>query len=292
MKIAKRILGGSLGVALALVAGLGHSPFVSAQPPASNAPARGPLNRAPDARVEQRTYQFAETNEELAYALFVSSKVSKSEKAPLIVALHGLGGDGNSLLRGASLDLAEEGGYILVGPLGYNPSGWFGSPVIVMGRRGGGPGGANATGPDPERLAELSEMDVMNVIEMIRDEFTVDESRTYLMGHSMGGAGTLFLGQKYAQDWAAVAAIAPAAFMMQRDSSTILQPMKDAGVPVMIIQGDADTVVPPENTRQWAESLQALDMEHEYIELEGGDHGSVINDGMPKIFEFFESHTR
>jgi alpha-beta hydrolase superfamily lysophospholipase len=108
----------------------------------------------------------------------------------------------------------------------------------------------------------------------------------------MGGAGTLFLGQKYAQDWAAVAAIAPAAFMMQRDSASILEPMKAAGVPVMIIQGDADTVVPPENTRQWAESLKSLDMEHEYIEFEGGDHGSVINDGMPKIFEFFESNTR
>ena len=76
-------------------------------------------------------------------ATFESSKVSKDKKAPLIVALHGLGGDGNSLLRGASLDLAEAGGYILVGPMGYNPSGWFGSPVIVMGgRRGrGGPPG-------------------------------------------------------------------------------------------------------------------------------------------------------
>lgn len=50
---------------------------------------------------------------------------SKSDtKAPLIVALHGRGGDGNSLLRGAALALAEEGGYILVGPMGYNPSGW------------------------------------------------------------------------------------------------------------------------------------------------------------------------
>ena len=59
-------------------------------------------------------------------------------------------------------------------------------------------------------LAVLSEKDVMNVIAMIRDVYTVDPERSYLMGHSMGGAGTLFLGQKYAGDWAAVAAIAPA----------------------------------------------------------------------------------
>jgi dipeptidyl aminopeptidase/acylaminoacyl peptidase len=132
----------------------------------------------------------------------------------------------------------------------------------------------------------------MNVIGMIREEFTVDPERTYWMGHSMGGAGTLFLGQKYAGDWAAVAAIAPAAFMMQRDSETILQPMKDAGVPVMIVQGGADTVVPPENTRQWVESLEALAMEHVYVEFPDGDHGTVINDGMPGIFDFFEAHQK
>lgn len=279
----------NLGViGLALVLPL----LASAQPPGGG---RGGFNAGPDPRVEQRTYHFEDTNEEMRYALFVSSRVSKDEEAPLIVALHGLGGDGNSLLRGVALELAEEGGYILVGPMGYNPSGWFGSPVIVMGgrgARGGGQGAAAPAGPDPETLARLSEKDVMNVIGIIKDEFTVDEDRTYLMGHSMGGAGSLFLGQKYVDDWAAVAAIAPAAFMMQREAASILTPMKDAGVPVLIIQGDADMVVPPENTRAWAEAMDSLDMEGEYIELAGGDHGSVIGDGMPEIFELFEANQR
>lgn len=280
----------SFSLAVITAFGLGLAQSVLAQPPGGG---RGGFNTAPDPRVEQRTYHFDETGEDLAYALFVSSKVSADTPAPMIVALHGLGGDGNSLLRGPSLELAEEGGYILVGPLGYNPSGWFGSPVIVMGgRRGGGPGADAPAGPDPERLAELSELDVRNVMQMIRDEFTVDDDRTYLMGHSMGGAGALFLGQKYADEWAAVAAIAPAAFMMQANSAQILQPMKDAGIPVLIIQGEADTVVPATNTRAWAESLQALEMEGEYVEMPGGDHGSVINDGMPQIFELFQANTR
>lgn len=288
MNISKRTL--LLGIACAGTIGLGLSQAALAQPPGGG---RGGFVREPDPRVEQRSYQFEETNEELAYALFVSSKVEKGEAAPLIVALHGLGGDGNALLRGAALELAEEGGYILVGPLGYNPSGWFGSPVIVMGgRRGGGPGAAAPEGPDPERLAELSELDVRTVMAMIREEFTVDADRTYLMGHSMGGAGALFLGQKYADEWAAVASIAPAAFLMQPNSAEILQPMKDAGVPLLIIQGGADTVVPATNTRAWAESMAAIDMEGEYIEMPEGDHGSVINDGMPAIFELFEANSR
>jgi hypothetical protein len=33
-------------------------------------------------------------------------------------------------------------------------------------------------------------------------------------------------------------------------------------------------------------------MDHKYIEIPGGDHGTVINDGMADIFAFFKAHTR
>jgi hypothetical protein len=32
-------------------------------------------------------------------------------------------------MRGNALDLAEEGGYPLVGPIGYNPRGSYGTPA-------------------------------------------------------------------------------------------------------------------------------------------------------------------
>jgi predicted peptidase len=262
---------------------LGQANIAAAQPPGGgNGPPRGPMTIEPDARTQQRTYHFEDTDEDLAYVVYVSSKVSPDKENPLIIALHGLGGDANFIVRNRLVDLAEEGGYIVAGPLGYNVSGWYGSPVINLG-----------DGPiDPPNLTELSEKDVMNVLAMMRDEFNVDENRTYLLGHSMGGAGALFLGQKYTADWAAVAAIAPAAFMMQRNQSEILSTMRDAGVPVMIVQGGMDTVVPPENTRTWAEAMKTLDMAHEYIELPNGDHGNVIGDGMPDIFRFFAAHPK
>jgi pimeloyl-ACP methyl ester carboxylesterase len=108
----------------------------------------------------------------------------------------------------------------------------------------------------------------------------------------MGGAGALFLGQKHAKEWAAVAAIAPAAFMMEGGRAQILGTMKNAGVPVMIIQGDKDPVVPPDNTRRWGETLKELGMKGQYIELAGGDHGNVIGNGMPDVFRFFAENTR
>ena len=172
----------------------------------------GPITIEPDPRVQQRKYHFKETDEDLPYVLYVSSKVSKDKKNPLIVALHGLGGDANFIVRDRLVDLAEEKGYIVAGPLGYNVSGWYGSPVIAM---GGGP-------VEPPNLTELSEKDVMSVLDLMVNEFNVDENRTYLIGHSMGGAGALFLGQKYADKWAAVASIAPAAFMMLPNRDKIL----------------------------------------------------------------------
>jgi predicted peptidase len=48
----------------------------------------------------------------------------------------------------------------------------------------------------------------MRVLELVRKEFNIDDNRIYLMGHSMGGAGAMYLGEKYAQIWAAVACIA------------------------------------------------------------------------------------
>jgi poly(3-hydroxybutyrate) depolymerase len=213
--------------------------------------------------------------------------------APLIVALHGYGGDGNSLLRGNTLDLAEQGGYIVVGPMGYNTMGWYGSPVIVA---RGGPGQGRGRGaspapqtPEPPNLAELSEKDVMNVLAIVRNEFTVDDKRTYLMGHSMGGAGALFLGPKYVDQWAAVASMAPAAFLMQPDS---LAPVKDK-MPLLLAHGDADTVVPTDVGRRWAKKATELHMkDFRYMELPGADHGTVITQSMPDIFRFFSEHTR
>jgi len=286
----------STTLALALSYSLFQTPSALGQSPVAGAP-KGGAAKAPDPRVQQRKYHFADTNEELPYALFVSSKVTKDKKAPLIVALHGVFGDGNSLLRGSALDLAEDGGYILVGPMGYNPQGWFGSPVIVM---NGGPGkgkdkgpGAGKGGPpptpEPPNLAELSEKDVMNVLAIVRKEFTIDDKRTYLMGHSMGGAGALFLGPKYVDQWAAVASMAPAAFRMQPES---LAPVKDK-MPLLLAHGDADTVVPIDVGRRWAKTATDLKMkDFKYLELSGADHGTVITQSMPEIFKFFKERTK
>jgi len=296
-----------------------------AQQPVPGAPAavgRGGGRGAIDPRVQQRMYTFTDTNEQLPYAVFVSSKVSKDKKNPLIVALHGLGGDQNTMMRANALQLAEEGGYIMVGPMGYNSGGWYGAPARYgTGGRGrpGAPGAAAGAPPagapaagaaqapaagrgaaptaggtaltDPVKLHEASEKDVMNVLDMIRKEFNVDENRTYLMGHSMGGAGSMFLGVKHASIWAAVGAEAPATAPAGLTPETYsLEPAKK--IPMIIVQGDMDTLVPVAGTRLWIEKMKELKMTYQYVEVAGGDHGSVLTTGAPDIFAFFATHTK
>jgi len=140
---------------------------------------------------------------------------------------------------------------------------------------------------DDAKVRELSEKDVMNVLAMVKKEFNIDERRTYLMGHSMGGAGALYLGVKHADEWAAIGAEAPAAFGLQ---PTMLARVKD--MPVILVQGDADTLVPVAGTRRWADELKALNMDYEYKELPGIDHGRVLEAGMADIFKFFDKHVK
>jgi predicted esterase len=102
-----------------------------------------------DDRVELREYLFTDTNEVLPYAVFVSSKVTKDKKAPLVLALHGMGGNHGTFMRTACVDEAEKNGFILIGAMGYSPNGPFGMNFGMGGRGRGGPGGAGGRGGAP-----------------------------------------------------------------------------------------------------------------------------------------------
>src|SRR6185436_271206 len=60
---------------------------------------------------------------------------------------------------------------------------------------------------DPERVKtlEYSEKDVINVIEIVANEYPINRKAMFLMGHSMGSGGTWYLGGKYNMYWAGFA---------------------------------------------------------------------------------------
>jgi predicted esterase len=287
---------------LALAAGA-----LRAQPPGQPLPEgiRGGSEIVPADGVEIRSYVFAETGEELPYSVFVSSKVDPEVPAPLIVALRGFTGTTLTFVRGTAVDLAEAGGYILVGAIGYNnragygvqPRARAGGPAPAAaplpqaegpaapaaGRRGMPPLVGGSAETDPIKVTEYSEKDVMNVLEMVRAEFNVDDRRIYLMGHSQGGGGARHLAEKYSDIWAGVALIAPALFGAELGAeSEILK------VPVMVAVGDQDSLMA--SSREFSEQLESLGATYRYEEYAGIDHGTIIMTSMPEVFEFFGEH--
>ena len=76
-----------------------------------------------------RSYEFKEANKEMEYALYLPEGYDAKKSYPLMVALHGLNSDPRQILgyRGFT-KLAQQHGYILAAPMGYNTRGWAWRP--------------------------------------------------------------------------------------------------------------------------------------------------------------------
>ena len=203
-------------------------------------------------KVIKRTYDFKEAGKEMEYALFVPSNYNKKKATPLVVLLHALSSNPQQIMsyKGIVAE-AEKHGFIIVAPFGYNTGGWYGSQGNGKDFRIG-----RAPPDSPDNLGELSEKDVLNVLDIARKEFNVDRRRIYLMGHSMGGGGSLYLGIKYPDNWAALAPMAPAIY----SSPDALSGIKK--MPIIVVQGDQDNLVPVAGTRQWIEKMKELKMKY------------------------------
>jgi len=238
---------------------------------------------AADPRVQGRSYTFPETGVEVPYALFVPEGYDASRPSPLIIALHGLGRPYDWMMGyDGFIDFAQRGGYIVASPLGYHPRGWYGS------RGPGIPAGAAGEGDEalPPNLGELSEKDVMNVLEIVRGEHNVDPNRVYLWGHSMGGAGTYHLAARYPDLWAGIAVAAPAP---RSEAIDEIERFRD--VPTLVLHGDADQTVPVQGSRTWVARMAELGMQHVYVEVPGGDHSLFVSrnpEMLSKVFSFFD----
>jgi poly(3-hydroxybutyrate) depolymerase len=259
----------------------------------TSAAAQAPVS-ATTARIQELSYQFEgapwssvvyeNVAVEMEYQMYVPTTYDGSTAYPLMVLLHGLGSNPGGVIRYQGLtDLAEERGYIVAAPMGYNSRGWYGSRGTSRASNRGDD--AN----DPANLGDLSELDVMNVLAMTLEGYNIDRDRIYLAGHSMGGGGTWHLGIKYPDIWAGLGPVAPAIYTSPDALSAITH------IPVIIIQGDEDRLVNVDIARRWVAQMQELGMTHQYVEIPGGDHSRIIArdpDNVKAIFDFFDQQRK
>ncbi len=219
----------------------------------------------------KRHYRLESAGEIMPYRLYVPTTYSSAVRYPLVMALHGLGGDEDSLFTafGGQLQaLAERHGFIVAAPFGYRADGWFGWDGYI-----------NRDDPDARRRVERSEDDVMQVMAQVTRQYSVDDQRIFLMGHSMGAIGTWHLAAKFPDVWAGLGPIAGIG-----DPATI---DRMRHIPQFVVHGDADATVAVGYSRVMVARMQALGMSVTYIEVPGGDHINIAVPNLPAMFEFF-----
>lgn len=238
---------------------------------------------------QHRTYQFPDAGMDMPYRLCVPTTWDGHSRLPLIVMLHGAGSDENRYLDGNGeqlLHLAEQHGYVLVSPLGYNRFGAYGTPLklpAVFGQPEAAAKQRAAVTPQDERALQLSEKDVINVLEIVLNEYPIDQKSMFLMGHSMGAGGTWYLGAKYSQLWRA---IAPMSGPFVDEDNYPWYRIKQ--MPIMMSEGTL--ALPSVNgsyvMRDW---MIAHQFNLEYLQVDA-DHGGMVPLVLPAVFDFFDRY--
>jgi poly(3-hydroxybutyrate) depolymerase len=266
------------------------------------------------------SYIFAATGQPMPYRLFVPSTYTPSKAYPLVVVLHGAGGDENAAFHGNDLEkLAESRGVILLAPLGYSRFGGYGDiyPVVVTHataeagksfhaataapppRPAGPPPPQPAAAPDDyaeqpagqlidPAAGVLSEAETLAALADVRSHYTIDPRRIYLMGNSMGGVGTAYLAAKYPEIWAAVS---PSGGPIAAWSYPYWR-LRDAKLPALFVHGALDA----HSNAKWSALLvqraKADGADAQLIVVPGGTHGGAWTMVLPQIFDFFAAHQK
>jgi poly(3-hydroxybutyrate) depolymerase len=224
----------------------------------------------------KRHYLLETAGEIMPYRTYVPTTYTGAKAFPLIIALHGLGGTEDAFFENYDKKLpplAEQHGYIVAAPLGYRVDGSYGWGL-----------GAPPADPNVRRMQDYSEQDVMQVLRRVRQQYKIDESRIYLMGHSMGGIGTWKVAPKYPDIWAAIAPFSGSG------APATLEKIRN--IPEIIVHGDADPTVKVAGSRAMVAKLKELGTEFRYIEVPGGVHGDVVAPNEAAVIEFFDAHRK
>jgi|GEM_PF-419769 len=224
-------------------------------------------NPLADARGHLRlAYRSSFDGKLVPYRIYIPTTYDKSKAYPMITLLHGAGGDENNFMdryEGRWPKLAEERGYIIVAVNGRGPVSGY----------------AKANG---------AEQDVLDVTSLVQRHYRIDPNRVYLAGHSMGAGGTWAIGLEYRDRFAALAPIAGTRPTPQLETAL----KSGRRMPIIIVAGAKDALVPVAGCREVAEKAKALGHEVKYLEFAEGDHISVVASSVKDIFDWFDAHRK
>lgn len=171
-------------------------------------------------RVDDRDYD---------YAVYLPRNYDGAKTWPMILFLHGMGESGT--------DGAQQLGVGLGTAIMRRPGEW--PFVVILPQK-----------PEARDAWEDHETAVMAMVRETEATFRIDPTRRYLTGLSQGGHGTMVLGARHSDIWAAIAPICGYV-----DPAEVADRLTE--MPIWTFHGEADTVVPAEQSKAFVEAVRA-----------------------------------
>ena len=181
-------------------------------------------------------------------------QVATEDKAvPLVVALHGAGGDENMFFEGYGAgmikELADKHGFLVASV------------------------STNTLAAKPERFDQ--------VIEELTNDYNIDPAAVYLVGHSMGAGATSRLAGQRSDTIAAACCLAGGG----RSSSERLSPM-------LVIAAELDKVIPAEAVRSGAQRAIEAGLPIEFRQADHYGHTLMVGAVLPEAIDWLLAHPK
>jgi predicted esterase len=203
-----------------------------------------------------RAYRSAVDRSLQPYRLFVPDGYDGSRPAPLLIALHGSGGDENDFFdRYAEAPLKPEAqrvGFIVACPKGREAN---------SGYRG------------------AAERDVFDVLAEVQHDYRIDPARIYVMGHSMGAFAAWRLAMEHPGLFAALGLIA--------GGGEPKDMVKIRHIPQYVVHGADDQTVPVAQSRAMVEAGRKAGAPMVYVEAPGAGHYEAAVGQFKPMLDFF-----
>ena len=167
----------------------------------------------------------------------------ENEKQPLLIFLHG------KSLSGTDLNRVKRYGVLRAMDKGRDIPGIVVAPQLAKGNW------------NPDKVLEI--------LEYVKKNYNVDESRIYVCGMSLGGYGTLHFAGKYADKITAAVAICGGG--NANDGCNL------STIPLWIQHGDVDYIVPMSESKKVVDAIKKCDQNADvtFTIIKGGNHGNV-----------------
>jgi predicted peptidase len=186
---------------------------------------------------------------ELPYRLSRPIDFDRTKKYPVILSLHGAGGRGTDNKK--QIVDSKWLGYLAGEEIRKN----YASYILA---------------PQSAGLWDEKQLDALKSV--IKDLPSVDLSRIYVLGHSMGGHGTYLFIQF---DPTYFAAAAPSAGSGLPETEDFIDVNKIKNIPIWAFHGDADTRCPYEKDQKVFESMKKVGGNMKFTTWKGNGHGTV-----------------